>query len=543
MSPCDPGINPYEELGAEPRSGRAVPNQPSAVPRRLLTAPQALRQQEADARFVDPAWEEWLPWALLRWGYQSGRRAVLAAADIPGLPAARRRQVRFLARTLTDALAPTNFPGSNPAGLRRAVATRGASTLRGIGNMVEDLVQRGGRPAKMPPDSFRIGVDLAATPGQVVHRNGLMELLQYAPQTDTVHEVPLLLLPAWVNKYYIYDLAPGRSLVEWAVRQGYTVFCVSLRDPGEARVESSLDGYFSKGVLPALDAVREITGMPRAHLVGVCAGGLLASALAAWLDGAGEPGAASLTLLMTALALPDGDGDAPSPAGVTRAELTAISWMLARDRHLIDGRRLSLLFDLLRGDATVWEPLVKGWILGERPPAFDLLAWSEDTIDVPRELFQETLGLTADGCLTGGRLRLAGRSVSLYEITADAFVVAGTRDHLAPWDAVYRSAHLLGGRTAFHLVPSGHMGGIVNPPRPTARHLSAGFALPGRSAAWLDTATAKNASWWQSWTEWLAERSGGQVPAREPGSARHVAGQPAPGRNAMCGWPATARSS
>ncbi|MBW4717216.1 PHA/PHB synthase family protein [Saccharothrix obliqua] len=480
-----------------------------------------------DRRFDDPVWNSVIGYRLLLRGYLVWRRNVLDAAQSRFVPVWHRRQLRFLAQVCTDALAPTNFPLGNPAVLRRAAATRGASLVRGAGHALEDLVRRRGRPAKMPSGSYRLGVDLAATPGRVVHRDDLVEVIQYAARTPEVHRVPLLLIPAWVNKFYIYDLAPGRSLVEWAVRRGFTVFAVSQRDPGPEHADLGMDDYFRRVPLRALDVVREVTGTASAHLVGVCAGGLLAAGAAAWLAAGGERGAASLTLLMSAL-------DHPSPPERDPwqdAEIGLLTRLLTNHAGLVDGGRIGLLFDLLRSRDTVWGPLVAGWFLGERPRPFDIWAWSEDGIDVPRALFEQTLRIAADNTLARGRLRLQGRPVDLAAVAQDAFVVAGVRDHIVPWETVYHSARLLGGDVDFHLVPSGHVGGIVNPPRPGAAHRVGDGPLPADPDVWSARATTRSESWWEAWTRWLADRSDGLVPARDPGSARHPATDPAPGQH------------
>ncbi|MFJ6699513.1 PHA/PHB synthase family protein [Streptomyces sp. NPDC091272] len=502
MTPCDPPVDPY----ANDKNDKATPG--------------AFRTGA-------------LPWRLLAQGHALARRQLLAAADSSWVPAARRAQARVAAQLLSDASAPANFPLTNSEALLRARDSRGASAVRGARNFLDDVCRRNGRPAKMRPGLFHLGVTLAATPGKVVHRNTYVELLQYAPQTPTVRTVPVFLIPAWVNKYYIYDLAPDRSLVEFLVRGGHTVFCLSLRDPGNGGVLPDLDAYLTQLLLPALEVVQELTASPRVHLTGVCAGGLLALSLAARLKGSGQPRAASLSLLNSPLAAP-GPGDAgPLSGSASPVEIAVLSRLLSRNRHLISGRRLGLLFDLLRGDATVWGPLADGWLYGERAPGFDLLAWSEDTIDMPRAVFEQTLRMTVEDRLARNELTLAGTPVRPSAVpAADTFVVAAERDHLVSWDTVYRSARLFGDGCAFRLVPSGHMGAIVNPPRPGARHLAREGPLPPDSSDWLRTAVPRDESWWEGWGRWLADRSGPSVPARLPGSLRHPPLDSAPGRYA-----------
>lgn len=493
---------------------------------RPVTRPAAGRKSLLDdRRFTDPAWTSTPYFRGVLRTYLMWRDLVLAAAEAPYLPTRRRRQLQFLAQVVTDATAPTNLLPGNPAALRRVIATRGTSLVKGTNHLLDDLVRRRGRPAKMPPGSFELGESLAATPGRVVYRNELMEVIQYEPQTDEVHQVPLLLVPAWVNKFYIYDLSPGRSLTEWAVHEGFTVFAVSLRDPGPEQSGLGLDDYFRHVPLRALDVVRQITGSPEVNLTGVCAGGMLAAAAAGWLAAGGEAQVASLTLLMSALDYTTFAGEGRIPD----AEIAAVTRILSKKRGLVDGGRISLLFDLLRAPDTIWQPLVSGWLLGERPQPFDIWAWSEDGIDVPGVLFQQTLRIAAENSLARGRLRIAGRTINLSDVTQDAFVVAAERDHITPWESVYRSARLLGGEAVFHLVPSGHVGSIISPPRPRAAYSTRQGPLPDDPRAWLGDTAPHSESWWAAWSRWLAARSGPRVPRRTVGSPRYPAGASAPG--------------
>ncbi|QKW53491.1 PHA/PHB synthase family protein [Streptomyces buecherae] len=543
MSPCGSEPNAYEDdfgsaLGAwcgttlaHVRAAMSYMPHPSAGP----------GPDPDDRRFQDPVWRSHPYHRHLLQAYLTWSRLALAAAGTPYVPARRRRQAQLFTQLLTEALAPTNFLPSNPAALRLARDTRGRSLMRGAGNFLDDVLRRGGRPTKVPPDTYRLGENLAATPGRVVYRNELMEVLQYEPQTVEVRRVPLLLIPAWVNKFYIFDLAPGRSLVEWAVREGFTVFAISLRDPAPDQSRLGLEEYFLRAPLRALEIVGEITGERRAHLVGVCAGGMLAASAAAWFAAAEETGAASLTLLASALDYAPSESATTEPstrnststgdtAKTSEAELSLLTRLLSNRRGLVDGRKVSLLFDLLRAQDTIWQPLTSGWLLGERPRPFDIWAWSEDVIDVPRDLFGQTLRLARDNTLAGGRLRIGQRPIDLSTVAQDAFVVAGVRDHIISWETVYRSARLLGGDVSFHLVPSGHVGSIINPPRPGATYRTGRGALPTDPREWTARCSTERESWWVAWSRWLADRSGPRVPSRAPGSARHPAGAPAPGR-------------
>ncbi|MEU1054472.1 alpha/beta fold hydrolase [Streptomyces sp. NPDC005876] len=496
VSPCGSEPYAYEDEDSDRSTWRARIARyacPAWLPRSGPATERALRSD--DQRFSDPAWSSDPGYRCLRRAYEKWRHLTLTAAEAPFLPAWRRRQMQFLAQILTDAMAPTNFLPGNPAALRRAAETRGMSLVRGADNFMDDLVHRRGRPAKTLPGTHRVGQDLAATPGRVVYRNDLMEVLQYEPQTAEVHQVPLLLVPAWVNKFYIFDLAPGRSITEWAVREGFTVFTVSFRDPGPDQAGFGLDDYFLRAPVRAMDVVQEITGSPRVHLVGACAGGMLAAATAAWFTAEGKARVASLTLLMSAMDFTKETGDEKPPP----METSLLTRMLSNRKGLVDGERISFLFDLLRSPDTIWQPLALGWLMGERPRPFDILTWSEDGIDVPGPLFEQMLRITAENTLARGLMTIKDRTIDLSTVTQDAFVVAGSRDHIISWETVYRSARLLGGEVAFHLVPSGHAGSIISPPRPKAEYRTGRVGLPADPRNWWAGSSTHHESWWQSW--------------------------------------------
>ncbi|MEV8311855.1 alpha/beta fold hydrolase [Streptomyces flavidovirens] len=527
MSPC--GSEPYAYDDDDSGHG----DWPTQVLRR--TCPTWLHQllsgaewtpDPGDTRFGDPAWSSNPCYRRLHRTYWTWGQLALAAAEAPYLPAWRRQQVQFLAQLFTDALAPTNFLLGNPAALRRAVETRGASLVRGAGNFLDDLVRRRGRPTKTLPGTYRLGSDLAATPGRVVYRNDLMEVLQYESQTAEVHQVPLLLVPAWVNRFYIFDLAPGRSIVEWAVREGFTVFAVSFRAPGPEQAGLGLDDYFLRVPLRALDVVQEITAAPKVHLVGACAGGILTAATAAWCALEDEERVASLTFLMTAIDFATGAGNEKSPA----AEISLMTRFLSDRSGIVEGEKIGLMFDLLRSTDTIWQPLVSGWLMGERPSPFDIWAWSEDGIGVPRVLLEQMLNIAADNTLARGLLRINERTIDISTVTQDAFVVAGLRDHIIPWQTVYKSAQLLGGDVAFHLVRSGHVGSIISPPRPRAEYRTSQGGLPLNPQDWLAGSATRHESWWSAWSRWLAPRSGPRIRSRTTGSDQYPAEAPAPGR-------------
>jgi len=340
-----------------------------------------------DRRFSDPAWTS-NPWFyLLRQQHallEDFVQSLLAAADLDEVT---RRKADFALGQMVDATAPTNWLVTNPAALKRAFDTGGLSLVRGASNALRDLVTNKGMPRQVTPGRFRPGHELAATPGSVVFRNRLIELIQYEPQTETVHEVPLLFSPPWINKYYIMDLAPGKSLVEWAVQHGHTCFMISYRNPDAALAQLSMSDYLREGLLAALDVVEEITGTQRTNVAGLCLGGTMAAAMLAWLTARGEDRVASLTLMNTLL-----DFTLPGQLGVftDEATITRLTRVMQRKGYL-PADSMATTFNLLRGRDLVWNYVVNDWLLGEEPAPFDMLSWNADSTRMPATMHTEYL--------------------------------------------------------------------------------------------------------------------------------------------------------
>ncbi|MDQ2875038.1 MAG: alpha/beta fold hydrolase, partial [Actinomycetota bacterium] len=458
-----------------------------------------------DKRFADRAWHDNPGFFALRQAYlAAGRltRDLLAAGA--GDPVADAK-AELASGFVLDALAPTNFLVTNPAAVKRAMETGGASLVAGARNFLDDALHNGGRPRQVDTSSFAIGGNLAATPGQVVFRNDLMELIQYAPQTAKVHAVPMLASPPWINKYYIMDLAPGRSFIEWAVQHERTVFAISYRNPDASMRGVTLDDYLLRGPLAALEVIGEITGAPRIDIVGLCLGGALTGMLAAYLAGTGDDRLGSVTLLNTMLdyAEPGVLGAFTDPATVARLERE-----MAKQGYL-EGSAMAGTFDLLRANDLIFSYVVSGWLMGQDPPAFDLLAWNADSTRMPAAMHSFYLhSLYMKNALATGELELAGQRLSLREVKSDTYVVGAVNDHIVPWASSYKATSLLGGDVRYILSSGGHIAGIVNPPGPKAWYEAAG-QYPADSAAWRAAATRQPGSWWEDWTRWAAARAGG----------------------------------
>jgi polyhydroxyalkanoate synthase len=414
------------------------------------------------------------------------------AADVDELT---RRKAEFALKQLVDAAAPTNQLWGNPAAIRRAYETGGQSLARGLSSFLDDLASQRG-PQKVPSDALQVGRDLAVTPGKVVFRNQLMELIQYQPQTDTVHETPLLVSPPWINKYYIMDLAPGRSLIEWAVTHGHTVFTASYKNPDASMRDIRLDDYLISGPRTAMDVIADITGARQVNVVGLCLGGTLTAILAAWLAAAGERRIRSATLLNTLLDFSD-----PGVLGiVTDPETVAKLEHEMAQTGFLEAEKMATTFDLLRANDLVWNYAVNNWLMGEDPASFDILTWNNDATRMPAE---------------------------------DVYLVAAEQDHITPWRSCYKGARLLGGSVRFVLSNSGHIAGVVNPPNPKSRHwvgrnTRARF-LPADPDRWRSRASEHKATWWEDWTTWIARRGGARRPPPSMGSDSHPPVADAPG--------------
>ncbi|MGH3871013.1 MAG: PHA/PHB synthase family protein [Pseudonocardiaceae bacterium] len=484
---------------------------------------------DTDRRYTDPAWRDNALFYLLRRQHtllESLLRELLdEATDLDEIT---RRKADFALRQLLEAAAPTNWLPTNPAAMKMAFDTGGLSLVRGAQNLLRDVVTNKGMPRQVTPGQFRPGHELAATPGKVVFRNRLIELIQYEPQTETVHAVPLLFSPPWINKYYIMDLAPDKSLVEWAVRHGHTCFMISYRNPDETLAAVTMSDYLREGLLAALEVVEEITGAPQTNLIGLCLGGTLATAALAWLAARGEGDRVrSLTVLNTLL-----DFTVPGELGVFTDEVSIqrMDNILTRKGYL-PADSMATTFNLLRARDLVWNYVVNDWLLGQEPAPFDILSWNSDSTRMPAAMQTEYLrSLYLENRLAKGELELAGERLDLDRVRQDSYFVSAERDHIAPWKAVYASARLPGGSVRFMLSNSGHIAGVVNPPSPKSRHwVATAETLPEDPKLWRAQATEVAASWWQDWAPWIAEHGGERQAPPPMGSDLHSPQQDAPG--------------
>jgi poly[(R)-3-hydroxyalkanoate] polymerase subunit PhaC len=479
---------------------------------RIGAGTSALAPPKRDRRFADPAWTGNL---LLRRIVQAYLAAGMTADQLVGdaaLDWQDDKRVRFLVENLTDALSPSNVPLVNPASAKAAIDTAGVNFVHGGISLLRDMATKPRIPEMVDTSSFEVGRNIAVTPGAVVLRTEILELIQYRPQTAQVREVPLLIVPPTINKYYAMDLAPGRSLVEYLVQNGQQTFVISWRNPDARDADWGMDTYV-QAVLDALDAVQRVCGVDQTALIGVCAGGIIASITAGHLAATGRLGQlAAFGLFVTVL---DTTHAGTLGAMADRRLLTAAK-AISRRRGYLDGRDLAEMFAWLRPGDLIWNYWVNNYLLGQKPPAFDVLFWNADTTRMAARLHADFVDLAMDNkLLTPGSLTILGTAIDLSQVDTDAYLVAGIADHITPWQNCYRSTQLLGGTSRFILSTSGHIAALVNPPgNPKARY-QVNKSTPADPEGWLKTAATEHGTWWPDMLAWLGDRCGKDKPAPE----------------------------
>ena len=473
-----------------------------------------------DKRFANPLWDSNPAFNFLKQQYLLNAEAVKdAVGDMESLDAADRKRVEFFTRQIVDMFAPTNFLGTNPDALEKAVATDGESLVQGLENLVHDIEAAGGNLQVQLADkqAFTVGKNIATTPGSVVFRNRLFELIQYAPATETVHQTPLLIFPPWINKFYVLDMKPANSLIKWVVEQGFSVFVVSWVNPDASYAATSMDDYIREGFLTAMAEVRKITGQKQINAVGYCIAGTTLGLTLAHLHKAGDSSVKSATFFTTLTDFSD-----PGEVGVFLANdfVDGIERQALED-GILSRSFMSRTFSFLRSNDLIYQPAIKSYMLGEAPPAFDLLYWNGDGTNLPSTMALEYLrGLCQGDGFAKGTFKVFGEAVSLAQVKLPLCAIACETDHIAPWMASFNGIKQMGSDDkSFILSQSGHIAGIVNPP---AKGKYGHYTHAGPMAApdeWLAGATFTSGSWWPRWCDWLAERSGPQIAARLPQGA------------------------
>jgi len=488
--------------------------------------PDIAVEPESDRRFRSEAWREQPFYSLLRQSYLLYADYLRELAALAPLTDIDRRRLAFATRQYLDAVAPTNFAGTNPDVLAQAIKTQGASLVQGLRNLADDA--RKGRITMTDERAFGVGRNIAVTPGSVVFRNELMELIQYVPTTRTVYTRPLVIVPPCINKYYILDLAPENSFVAHAVAQGHTVFIVSWRNIPPELGRLTWDDYIERGALTALEVAREITASKTVNALGFCVGGTILACALAVLAARRQSTAASATLLTTMLDFAD-----PGEIGVYVSE----QFLASREAQFMAGQRvrggeLANAFASLRANELVWNYVVRNYMKGETPPAFDLLYWNGDSANLPGPMYTYYLRnmYLANRLRERNALTMAGVRIDLAEVRMPMYVMASREDHIVPWRSAYATTSLVDSDVTFVLAASGHVAGVINPPQPPRRNYWVNDLLTDSADDWLERAELKPGSWWPHWYSWLAPFGGRQRDApRKTGSAKYPSLDPAPG--------------
>ncbi len=483
-----------------------------------------------DKRFANPMWDTHPGFNFVKQQYQLNAEAITTAVSgLPTLQGGDQKRVDYFIRQIVDMFAPTNFLGTNPDALERAVATDGESLVQGLENLVRDIeANQGDLLVQLAdPEAFQVGQNLATTPGAVVYRNRMLELIQYTPTTPTVHATPLLIFPPWINKFYILDLKAQNSLIKWLVDQGFTVFIVSWVNPDASYAAIGMDDYIRDGYLRSMAEVRRITGEKQINAVGYCIAGTTLGLTLAHLQKAGDNTVNAATFFTTLTDFSD-----PGEVGVFLDNdfVDGIERQSMQD-GVLSKFFMSRTFSYLRSNDLIYQPAIKSYMLGEAPPAFDLLYWNGDGTNLPATMAIEYLrGLCQGDGFAKGAFPVFGDPVSLSDVQVPLCAIACETDHIAPWKASFNGVRQMGSADkTFIMAQSGHIAGIVNPPSKGKYGHYVSNAPLTTPEEWLAGATFHAASWWPRWGAWLAERSGPQVPARAPGDSGAEILAPAPG--------------
>ena len=492
-----------------------------------------LRARDADApkdkRFKHPEWSENAVFNFVKDSYLVAAESILSAIrDVKGMDEASARRVDFYTRQFVDALSPSNFVATNPEVLTATLASGGQNLLRGLENLLADLERGNGRLAITMTDmkAFRLGENIATTPGKIVYQNELMQLIQYTPSTREVRRRPLLIVPPWINKFYVLDLQPKNSFIKWAVDQGHTVFAISWVNPDEKLAAKGFENYMLEGPLAALDAIESATGERSVNAIGYCLGGTLLASTAAYSAAKGDDRITSATYFAT---LVDFTEVGDMAVFIDEEQLASLERRM-RERGYLEAQDMATAFNMLRANDLIWSFVVSNYLLGKEHIPVDLLFWNSDSTRMPaamhsfylRKMYQQNL-LAKPGGIT-----LADTPIDLSKVRTPTFILATREDHIAPWKSTYAATRLYSGPIKFVLSDAGHMAGVISPPGTKYGHW-ANDKLPSSPDEWFGGATPNQGSWWPLWDQWVTQLDSGRVPAREPGGGKLTIIEDAPG--------------
>jgi polyhydroxyalkanoate synthase len=492
-------------------------------------ADEAIAPQPGDRRFADPDWSENPMLSALKQLYLATSRwaeELVEAAE--GVDEHTRHKARFYIRQINNALAPTNFAAVNPEVIRETAATNAENLVKGMHMLAEDLEAGHGtlKVRQSDYERFKVGENLATTPGKVIFQNDICQLIQYAPTTDRVLRRPLLIVPPWINKFYILDLTPEKSFIRWAVGEGHTIFVISWVNPDSRHAEKSFEHYMKEGILTALDVIEKATGERKVNAIGYCVGGTLLAVALAYMAAVGDDRIAGATLMTAQIDFTHG-GDLK--VFVDEEQIASLERRMKATGYL-EGAKMATAFNLLRSNDLIWPYVVNNYLLGREPFPFDLLYWNADSTRMPcanHSFYMRHCYLRND--LSQGRMRIAGKRLDLKKVTVPVYNLATREDHIAPAKSVFLGSSFLGGPVRFVLTGSGHIAGVVNPPaRHKYQHWVDGDAK-GELEEWLSCAEERPGSWWPDWQGWTETLDDARVPARKPGGGKLKALEDAPG--------------
>ena len=487
--------------------------------------------EKGDKRFRGEDWESNQIFDFIKQSYLLTSRWVHnSVRGVDGLDEATAQKVNFYARQFTDAMAPTNFIATNPEVLRETVESKGENLVRGLQNMLDDLERGKGKLAiKMTdPDAFSVGENIAVSPGKVIWQSELIQLIQYDPSTPQVYKRPLLIVPPWINKFYILDLKPKNSFIKWAVEQGLTVFVISWVNPDRKLAEKTFDDYMVEGIYAALDGVKAACGQDTVNIIGYCLGGTLTGATLAHMAANGDQRIKSATFFTT---LVDFKVSGELKIFIDDEQLAQLEQKMEEQGGILDGASMASTFNLLRSNDLIWSFVINNYLMGKDPFPFDLLYWNSDSTRMPgkmhsfylRNMYQKNL------LSQPGGIEMRGTPIDLTTIDIPVHIISTKEDHIAPWKGTYAATQLYSGETTFTLAGSGHIAGIVNPPAANKYGYWSNPENPADPDEWFAGATQSEGSWWPQWGAWIAKQSGAKVKARTPGSKAAPVLEDAPG--------------
>ncbi|MCZ6840846.1 MAG: class I poly(R)-hydroxyalkanoic acid synthase [Alphaproteobacteria bacterium] len=498
------------------------------------TAEPVVSPDPSDRRFRDDDWEENILFDYVKQSYLlSARWLQNTVRDVEGLDDKTAKKVDFYTRQFVDAMAPTNFVMTNPQVLRETIDSKGENLVKGLKNLLDDMDRGGGqlRIRQTDEDAFELGRNIALTPGRIMFQNDLMQLIQYEPVTEKVDKRPLLIMPPWINKYYILDLQPKNSFIKWCVEKGLTVFVISWVNPDEKLAKKSFEDYMLEGPLAALDAIERATGTRDANVIGYCLGGTLLASTLAYMAAKGDKGFKSTTFFTAMIDFTD-----PGELGVfiDEEQLTSLEGRMDADGYL-EGGAMANTFNMLRANDLIWSFVVNNYLMGRDPFPFDLLYWNSDSTRMPAEMHSFYLRnmYQKNKLVEPGGIELDGVPIDLGKIKTPTFILSTREDHIAPWKSTYAATQIYKGPIKFCLAGSGHIAGVVNPPKNKKYGHWTNDETPADADEWLAGAVETAGSWWPEWRKWIKKYAGGSVPARIPGDGKLKVLEDAPGSYAL----------